>query len=24
MDSGTNMVETAEMILELNGKEWDL
>ena len=24
MDSGTNMVETAEMILELNGKEWEL
>ena len=24
MDSGTNMVETAEMILELNGNEWDL
>lgn len=24
MDSGTNMVETAEMILELNGKEWNL
>ena len=24
MDSGTNMVETAEMILELNGKECDL
>ena len=23
MDSSTNMVETAEMILELNGKEWD-
>lgn len=24
MDSATNMVETAEMILELNGKEWEL
>lgn len=24
MDSGNNMTETAEMILELNGKEWDL
>ncbi|MDE6851420.1 MAG: ANTAR domain-containing protein [Lachnospiraceae bacterium] len=24
MDSGNNMVETAEMILDLNGKEWDL
>ncbi|MDD7402733.1 MAG: ANTAR domain-containing protein [Butyribacter sp.] len=24
MDSATNMVETAEMILELNGKEWDI
>lgn len=24
MDSGTNMVETAEMILELNGKEWEI
>ena len=24
MDSGNNMVETAEMILELNGKEWNL
>ena len=23
MDSGTNIVETAEMILELNGKEWE-
>ena len=24
MDSATNMVETAQMILELNGKEWDI
>lgn len=24
MDSATNMVETAEMILELNGKEWEI
>lgn len=24
MDSATNLVETAEMILELNGKEWDI
>ncbi len=24
MDSGNNMVDTAEMILELNGKEWNL
>lgn len=24
MDGGNNMVETAEMILELNGKEWNL
>lgn len=24
MDSSTNLVETAEMILELNGKEWDI
>ena len=24
MNSATNMVETAEMILELNGKEWEL
>lgn len=24
MDSATNLVETAEMILDLNGKEWDL
>lgn len=24
MDSGTNMVETAIMIIELNGKEWEL
>lgn len=24
MDSSTNMVETAEMILELNGKEWNI
>ncbi len=24
MDSATNMVETATMILELNGKEWEL
>ncbi|MCH5252996.1 MAG: ANTAR domain-containing protein [Lachnospiraceae bacterium] len=24
MDSGTNLVETAGMILELNGKEWNL
>lgn len=24
MDSSTNMVETAQMILELNGKEWDI
>lgn len=24
MDSATNMVETAQMIIELNGKEWDL
>lgn len=24
MDSGNNMVETAEMILDLNGKEWNL
>lgn len=23
MDSGNNIVETAEMILELNGKEWE-
>lgn len=24
MDSATNLVETAEMILDLNGKEWDI
>lgn len=24
MDGGNNIVETAEMLLELNGKEWDL
>lgn len=24
MDSATNLVETAEMIIELNGKEWDI
>lgn len=24
MDSATNMVETAQMIIELNGKEWEL
>lgn len=24
MDSSTNMVETAQMIIELNGKEWEL
>lgn len=24
MDSCTNMVETAEMIIELNGKDWDI
>ncbi len=24
MDSATNMVETAEMIVELNGKEWEI
>jgi response regulator NasT len=24
MDSGTNMIETALMILDLNGKEWDI
>ena len=24
MDSATNLVETAEMILELNGKEWEI
>lgn len=24
MDSGNKMVETAEMIIELNGKEWDI
>lgn len=24
MDSGTNIVETAGMILDLNGKEWDI
>ena len=24
MDSAINFVETAEMILELNGKEWEI
>lgn len=24
MDSATNLVETAEMILDINGKEWDI
>ena len=24
MDSSTKLVETADIILELNGKEWDL
>lgn len=24
MDSATNMAETAQMIIELNGKEWEL
>ena len=24
MDSATNLVETAEMLLELNGKEWEI